>query len=436
MSDEQDEEALFDRLAKALGGIRQSTGPAGSGGAEGSPAGSPRTEAELRSLAAGMEALRQGFERQDAATLQLQAAAAKNEADLQALRQAVEALSRRMREQLEMPARSSTGRPPPRAVALIGIALAVLVLGGGGTAAWIASGREPTIGALAHRFVVRLSEVTGIDLTGPGDPGPSVRAVAQATSIPESPPQPQAPVAPTVSAAPVLATLPPGATVGPPTPSIAPPSPAQPPTAAAPPPVKIAVVAPPLAEALAAAASPPTPIAAMAPPLAAGPAAAVPPQVQTPADAAPPPAGAPAAVASPPAQMAAVIPLLPATPTPAAAPPIAPSAAQASAAASLAEFSHPPPAVGHVVLRATADAWVRVRQNGGEVLLTRTLKAGDTWPVPAEPDLLLDVGNVDGLKVEVDGVPTRLTAPKGGVIHDLPLDADLLVSGAAMRLAH
>lgn len=97
--------------------------------------------------------------------------------------------------------------------------------------------------------------------------------------------------------------------------------------------------------------------------------------------------------------------------------------------------SQPPQPAHQIVLRATEDTWVRVRRNGGPVLLTGTLKAGETWPVPAQPDLLLDTGNAHGLELEVDGVPTRLRA-KGDVIHNVPINAELLVSGAAVRLGH
>jgi cytoskeleton protein RodZ len=71
----------------------------------------------------------------------------------------------------------------------------------------------------------------------------------------------------------------------------------------------------------------------------------------------------------------------------------------------------------------------------GPVLLTRTMNAGETWPVPAEPKLLLDTGNATGLILEVDGVPTKLTGAKGIVIHNVPLDNDLLGSGVVVRLA-
>jgi cytoskeleton protein RodZ len=86
------------------------------------------------------------------------------------------------------------------------------------------------------------------------------------------------------------------------------------------------------------------------------------------------------------------------------------------------------------VLRAIGNTWVRVRQNGGRVLVTRSMKAGDTWPVPLEPNLILDTGNADALDLDLDGVATRLTGAKGGVIHDVPLNTDLLGSGAAVRV--
>ena len=87
------------------------------------------------------------------------------------------------------------------------------------------------------------------------------------------------------------------------------------------------------------------------------------------------------------------------------------------------------------MLRAVGNTWVRVRQNGGRVLITRSMKAGDTWPVPSEPNLILDTGNADSLDLDVDGVATRLTGAKGGVIHDVPLNGNLLGSGAAVRVA-
>ena len=64
------------------------------------------------------------------------------------------------------------------------------------------------------------------------------------------------------------------------------------------------------------------------------------------------------------------------------------------------------------------------------------MQQGETWPVPAEPHLMLDTGNATALILEMDGVPTRLTGAKGIVIHNVPLDANLLGLGMVVRLGH
>jgi cytoskeleton protein RodZ len=78
---------------------------------------------------------------------------------------------------------------------------------------------------------------------------------------------------------------------------------------------------------------------------------------------------------------------------------------------------------------ATADSWVEVREDGGRVLLRRTLRPGETWAVPAEPDLRLNSGNAGALQLEVDGGPPTRLAVKG-VVRDVPLNASLISPGA------
>jgi cytoskeleton protein RodZ len=126
----------------------------------------------------------------------------------------------------------------------------------------------------------------------------------------------------------------------------------------------------------------------------------------------------------------------PVTAAPAAASPHDNAETQAPAATKLAASSQPQTVNHHIVLRATGDTWVQVRQTGGPALLSRLMKQGETWPVPDEPNLLLDTGNANALIIEVDGVPTRLTGAKGIVIHNVPLDADMLGSGMTVRLGH
>ncbi len=89
----------------------------------------------------------------------------------------------------------------------------------------------------------------------------------------------------------------------------------------------------------------------------------------------------------------------------------------------------PSPDGTRIVVRAKADAWVQVRDKLGNVVFNRTMRAGETWPVPAKPALLLTVGNAGGTELLVDGVVAPSLGADGAVRSDLPLDADLLRDG-------
>ncbi|MEO8714133.1 MAG: DUF4115 domain-containing protein, partial [Acetobacteraceae bacterium] len=67
----------------------------------------------------------------------------------------------------------------------------------------------------------------------------------------------------------------------------------------------------------------------------------------------------------------------------------------------------------------------------------RVLRAGETWPVPAQPDLVLTTGNAGGTLLIVDGVASAPLGPPGAVRRDLPLDPDELkaVQGKAGSVA-
>jgi cytoskeleton protein RodZ len=115
----------------------------------------------------------------------------------------------------------------------------------------------------------------------------------------------------------------------------------------------------------------------------------------------------------------------PAPPAPAA-PAISPSSA---AAASIPPAPAPPPNGIRIVLRANADAWMQVRDRAGPILLNRTLHPGETWEVPARPNLLLTTGNAGGTDLLVDGVAMPSLGGSGAVRRDLPLDPDLIKDG-------
>ncbi len=82
-----------------------------------------------------------------------------------------------------------------------------------------------------------------------------------------------------------------------------------------------------------------------------------------------------------------------------------------------------------IVLRAKTDAWIQVREKGGQVLLNRVLRAGETWQVPTKGALLMTTGNAGGTELLVDGAATPSLGGDGAVRRDLPLDADAIKDG-------
>jgi cytoskeleton protein RodZ len=83
-----------------------------------------------------------------------------------------------------------------------------------------------------------------------------------------------------------------------------------------------------------------------------------------------------------------------------------------------------------VVIKASADAWVTVKQKGGAPLYSKLMHAGDSWPVPPEKsDLVMTTGNAGGTALEVDGAPVSSLGPDGLVRHDIPLDPAVLKAG-------
>jgi cytoskeleton protein RodZ len=89
-----------------------------------------------------------------------------------------------------------------------------------------------------------------------------------------------------------------------------------------------------------------------------------------------------------------------------------------------------------IVLRATADAWVQVRDRSGQVLLNRVLRGGESWIVPDRPSLLLTTGNAGGTELVVDGVATASLGGDGAVRRDLPLDPAAIRSGKLAPPSH
>jgi cytoskeleton protein RodZ len=132
---------------------------------------------------------------------------------------------------------------------------------------------------------------------------------------------------------------------------------------------------------------------------------------------------------APPIQVAATAQPPPVAPTEA--PPVPAISPSSAAAAPVTPLPLPGGQAGQsrILLRASADAWVQVRDRAGPVLLNRTLHAGETWEVPAKPNLLLTTGNAGGTDLVVDGVTSPSLGGSGAVRRDVPLDPDLIRDG-------
>jgi cytoskeleton protein RodZ len=157
----------------------------------------------------------------------------------------------------------------------------------------------------------------------------------------------------------------------------------------------------------------------------------------------PPPAPAPApapvqtAATPAPAPAQATAPAAPATTAPAAAtaPPAAPAtpataqaatppAATASAAPASPPTATPAPAAPDATgqtIAATGDTWVEVRDPSGNILFSRVLHAGESWPVPDIAGLTMTAGNAGATEITDNGKAGAPLGTAGTVVHNYAL---------------
>jgi hypothetical protein len=97
-------------------------------------------------------------------------------------------------------------------------------------------------------------------------------------------------------------------------------------------------------------------------------------------------------------------------------------------------FPAPAPRAGapRIVIHATANTWIRVRDADQSVLFDDVLHSGDSYSVPNAPGLSLRTGNAGGLEITIDGKPTP---PIGGYMtrRDVALGPDALLAGTAIQ---
>jgi cytoskeletal protein RodZ len=84
-----------------------------------------------------------------------------------------------------------------------------------------------------------------------------------------------------------------------------------------------------------------------------------------------------------------------------------------------------------VMLRALQDCWVQVREESGNLILTRVLRPGDVYRVPNRENLTLLAGNAGGLEILVDGRVMPPLGPLGMVRRDISLNVDALLGATA-----
>jgi cytoskeleton protein RodZ len=85
-----------------------------------------------------------------------------------------------------------------------------------------------------------------------------------------------------------------------------------------------------------------------------------------------------------------------------------------------------------IIVKATADSWVQVRDADQAVISMRVLKQGETYRVPDRPGLILRTGNAGGIEITVDGRPVAPVGPVGKT-RNLALDPERLLAGSAMQ---
>lgn len=206
----------------------------------------------------------------------------------------------------------------------------------------------------------------------------------------------------------------------------------------------------------------PAPAVAMTPPVTPEPSAAQATPAPTAADAAshdddedeaertPPPSLATAPAQAPQTAPQAALPMAAAVPTakPAAPAPSEPAAADAApvalddrggvdAPASGSQLASLPGASAdpdrEIVLKANVDSWIQIRDTTeNKLVLTRLLRKGEQYIVPARDGLTLVTGNAGGLDVVVGGDSTPSLGPIGMVRRNILLDPERLRAGTAI----
>lgn len=84
-----------------------------------------------------------------------------------------------------------------------------------------------------------------------------------------------------------------------------------------------------------------------------------------------------------------------------------------------------------ITLRAGGESWIQVRASDDTLLMTRTLRPGDSYKVPNQSGLKLMTGNAGALEILVDGETAPAIGAMGAVKRNVMLEPDRLKAGTA-----
>lgn len=80
----------------------------------------------------------------------------------------------------------------------------------------------------------------------------------------------------------------------------------------------------------------------------------------------------------------------------------------------------------NIILNIRNNSWVEIRDERGDIIVSRVLKAGDQYYVPDRPDLTMSLGNAGAVQVLIDDFDLGFLGGKGEVLRNLPLDVRFL----------
>lgn len=96
--------------------------------------------------------------------------------------------------------------------------------------------------------------------------------------------------------------------------------------------------------------------------------------------------------------------------------------------AKLAAVGTPASGKARIILKAFQDTWVRIQLADGTKVMSRILKAGDSYAVFKNRGMVLTAGNAGGLRIIVDGRTLPSLGPKGAIRKGIRLNADELLA--------